>query len=164
MSFRIAIALLPVNTFNQKPSPCLFLSVPTETQGCCREAAERLRASAGDTLLIVWERLWADSVLQLQGVQLGQSDQRTAEHVVEAEETITHTHTQKEGLCAYVCVCLCGQQMGARRITKLILNTSQSTNYWLITTGLLSHTHKYAYLIHTHRKVARSTQIQCDNQ
>ena len=42
-------------------------------------------------------------------------------------------------VCACFCarVCVCRQQMGGRRVTKLILNTSQSTNYWLITTGLL---------------------------
>lgn len=134
MSFRIVIALLPVNTFNQKLSPCLFLSVPTETQGCCREAAERLQRGC--------VRLQATHCLSSEkdfGQILSCSCRESswARVIREQQNTPwklkrllhTHTHAKRGALCVCVCVCLCGQQMGARRITKLILNTSQSTNY-----------------------------------
>lgn len=95
----------------REPGPrLLVLAIPPRHKG----AAERLRAPAGDTLLIARERLWADSVPQLQGVQLGWSDQRRVGRTVDAEETITrvrarahtHTHTHKKMLLVCLCVCV----------------------------------------------------------
>jgi len=78
--------------------------------------------------------------------------------------------------CGFVCICVwvCRQQMGDRRISKLILNTSQSTNYWLITTGLLAlsyfhttqhtHTHTHVVLSETKKKISQKWMEGCQQK